>query len=79
MEHLALRGCFQHRGIFTKVYVRFVWIRNFKILNRDQYGRIFFYYAIFFFLFPSKYINYCNKYIKKYINSFYASSHYFAF
>jgi len=48
MEHLALRGCFQHRGIFTKVYVRLVWIRNFKILNRDQYVRIFFYYANFF-------------------------------
>jgi len=48
MEHLALGGCFQRRGIFTKVYLRLVCIRNFKILNRDQYGRFFFYYANLF-------------------------------
>lgn len=34
----ALRGCPQRRGVCTRVYVRLVWIRNLKIINRDQYG-----------------------------------------
>jgi hypothetical protein len=67
MEHPAFQECLQCRGVCTRVYVWLVWIRNFKIKDRDQYGRRFFFYGKFFFpsYFLQKYINYCNRYIKK--------------